>query len=193
MLAEINHYVHEGYFKKGCFARLKQYQVQEIKGKKYGRLLITVVHNRLTPVGSSSSSNSKFWNIWASKKRLVYPWHLKVTQMVTLHAQQYHSSNPMPSPLTQTTARNQNLNLSLYQLDRTRHAQMHFTEASTRSKPSPHTHTNGRSKLDVPIRARLRHGTTKTARGSSLVQPSWTRLGIYVLQVLIRNATGCMI
>lgn len=32
---ELNHLVHEGVFKKGCFARLKQFQQQEVKGKKY--------------------------------------------------------------------------------------------------------------------------------------------------------------
>jgi hypothetical protein len=35
--SEANHVVHEGKLKKGCFVRLKSYQANAVKGKKYVR------------------------------------------------------------------------------------------------------------------------------------------------------------
>lgn len=36
ILAEVCHVVHEGKLRKGCFVRLKSFQANEVKGKKYG-------------------------------------------------------------------------------------------------------------------------------------------------------------
>ena len=36
LLTELNHVVHEGKLRKGCFVRLKSYQANQVKGKRYG-------------------------------------------------------------------------------------------------------------------------------------------------------------
>ena len=38
MATQTNHLVHDGLLQRGCIVRLKQYQAQCLKGKKYARL-----------------------------------------------------------------------------------------------------------------------------------------------------------
>jgi hypothetical protein len=47
-----NHVIHEGKLKKGSFVRLKSYQANAVKGKRFGCLLQLFVGRPLTYIGS---------------------------------------------------------------------------------------------------------------------------------------------
>lgn len=42
-LAEVCHVVHDGKLTKGCFVRLKSFQANEVKGKKYDLVLFWLI------------------------------------------------------------------------------------------------------------------------------------------------------
>jgi hypothetical protein len=106
MLAtQLNHIVNEGKLKRGVFVRLKQFQQQEVKGKRYVWVSYCSLppSNTATPE-SSSSSTVKSWKSWVNERRLVSHNHSKVAVPSKRKNKLSPSHSPTVSRRTTSTA-----------------------------------------------------------------------------------------